>query len=105
MTRTDVVPTDVIAGALRTLSEIVDSDDGVASAAIYQAAVRLEEQAEEIQQLQAEVEALRNLLRHAQPIIKSHAGASHMIEGFRPKRNQWDELAETIDAAIQEENK
>ena len=40
MTRTDVVPTDVIAGAMRTLSETVDSDDGVASGAIYQAAVQ-----------------------------------------------------------------
>lgn len=64
MTRTHVVPTDVIAGALRTLSGLVVSDDGVASGAIYQAAVRLEEQAEEIERLQAEVEALRKVQSH-----------------------------------------
>lgn len=55
------------------------------------------------EKLQAECEKLRNLLRHAQPIIRAHAEASHMLEGFRPRRNQWDELAEGIDAAIQEE--
>lgn len=55
------------------------------------------------ERLQAEHEKLRNLLRHAQPIIKAHAGASHMLDGFRPKRNQWDELVEAIDAAMQED--
>lgn len=53
--------------------------------------------------LRAECEKLRNLLRHAQPIIKAHAEASHMLEGFRPRRNKWDELAEGINAAMQEE--
>ena len=53
--------------------------------------------------LQAECEQLRNLLRHAQPIIRAHAGASHMLDGFRPKRNQWDELVDAVDAAIQED--
>ena len=53
------------------------------------------------ERLQADREKLRNLLRHAQPIIKAHAGASHMLDGFRPKRNQWDELVEAIDAAMQ----
>lgn len=52
--------------------------------------------------LQAEREKLRNLLRHAQPVIRAHAEASHMLEGFRPRRNQWDELVEGIDAALQE---
>lgn len=50
---------------------------------------------------QAECEKLRSLLRHAQPIIRAHAEASHMLDGFRPKRNQWDELVEAIDAAME----
>lgn len=56
------------------------------------------------EKLRAECEKLRNLLRHAYPIIKAHVGASHMLDGFRPKRNQWDELVETIDAAMQKED-
>lgn len=62
MTKTDAIATDVIAGALRTLAQLLDSDDGVVGAALYQAAARLEEQAEEIQRLQAEVEALRQFV-------------------------------------------
>ena len=54
------------------------------------------------ERLQTECEKLRTLLRHAQPIIRAHAEASHMLEGFRPKRNQWDELVEAIDAATRE---
>ena len=40
------------------------------------------------------------LLRQAAPIVHAHAGASHMLDGFRPKRNKWDELAESVDAAL-----
>lgn len=58
MTKTDVVPTDVIAGALRNLAQLMDSDDGLFGAALYQAAARLEEQAEEIEQLRNERDAL-----------------------------------------------
>lgn len=50
--------------------------------------------------LQAECEKLRALLLQSAPIIHAHAGASHMLEGFKPKRNKWDELAEEIDAAM-----
>lgn len=57
---------------------------------------------EDYEALQAEFEKLRNLLRHAQPIIRAHAEASHMLEGVRPRRNQWDELVEGIDTAMQE---
>ena len=57
---------------------------------------------EQVDALKAECEKLRNLLRHAQPIIRAHAEASHMLEGFRPRRNQWDELVEGVDAALQE---
>src|SRR5690554_5106743 len=57
---------------------------------------------EQVDAMKAECEKLRNLLRHAQPIIKAHAEASHMLEGFRPRRNQWDELVDGIHAAMQE---
>lgn len=59
---------------------------------------------EDYQALQAECEKLRNLLRHAQPIITAHAEASHMLEGFRPLRNQWDELVAEVSAAIHEDS-
>lgn len=45
------------------------------------------------------------LLRQAAPIVHAHAGASHMLDGFRPKRNKWDELAESIDAALSHQAK
>ena len=45
-----------------------------------------------------EVEALRTILRQVEPIVSAHAGATHMLDGFKPKRNQSDELAERIQA-------
>jgi len=54
----------------------------------------------ETERLQAGCEKLRNLLRHAQPIIRAHAEASHMLDGFRHRRNQWDDLCDRIDAAL-----
>lgn len=45
------------------------------------------------------------LLSKCAPVMRAHAGASHMIEGFRPKRNQWDELVEAIDEAIARQGK
>lgn len=57
---------------------------------------------EERDALNAENERLRNLLRRVHPIVQAHAGASHLLEGFRPKRNQWDELVDAIDAAMRE---
>lgn len=63
--------------------------------------------AEGIAQLEAERDQLRiqvqhmlGLLRQAQPIVEAHAGASHMLDGFRPRRNRWDALAEAIAAAL-----
>lgn len=53
-----------------------------------------------IAQLEAERDQLLVLLRQAQPIVEAHAGASHMLDGFRPRRNRWDELVEAIDAAL-----
>lgn len=47
-----------------------------------------------------EAEALRSLLSKSLPIVEAHAGASHMLEGFRPTRNKWDELVDGIRAAM-----
>lgn len=55
----------------------------------------------EIDQLRAEVQALLALLGKSLPVVKAHAGASHMLEGFRPTRNKWDELVDGIRAAIE----
>lgn len=55
---------------------------------------------ERIDQLRAEVEALRDLLSKSIPVVEAHAGASHMLEGFRPIRNKWDELVDGIRAAL-----
>lgn len=55
---------------------------------------------EDYESLQTECEKLRALLLQSAPIVHAHAGASHMLDGFKPKRNKWDELVERIDAAI-----
>lgn len=54
----------------------------------------------QIEALQAECEQLRRLLQRCEPVLIAHAGASHMTDGFRPRRNSWDELVEQIDAAL-----
>lgn len=56
-----------------------------------------------IETLQSECERLRNLLGQCRPVMHAQSGASHLAEGFRPKRNRWDELVERIDAAMRGE--
>ena len=41
-------------------------------------------------------DALLPILRKTFPIIRAHAGATHMLEGFNPKRNKWDDLVDEI---------
>lgn len=55
---------------------------------------------EQVDAMKAECEKLRALLLQSAPIIHAHAGASHMLEGFKRKRNKWDALVEQIDAAM-----
>lgn len=62
--------------------------------------IQLDDVVTEREQLRAEVEELRVLLRKSLPIVEAHAGASHMLEGFRPARNKWDELVDGIRAAM-----
>ena len=51
--------TETLIAAMRILSQDIQSDDGVANAAIAEAAQRLEEQQERITQLERENDALR----------------------------------------------
>lgn len=55
---------------------------------------------EKANQLRAEVEMLRALLGKSLPVVEAHAGASHMLDGFRPARNKWDDLVDGIRAAM-----
>lgn len=58
--------TETIIKAMHILSEDIQSDDGVANAAILEAAQRLEEQAKEIEALKAkntDLKKLRNLYK------------------------------------------
>ena len=51
----------------------------------------------------AEAGRMVELLRECYPVMTAHAGTSHMLEGFRPRRNKWDELIDRIDAALKVE--
>lgn len=55
MTEVRETETSVIVAAMRILAREIVSGDGVANAAIDQAALRLEEQAKEIERLKAEL--------------------------------------------------
>lgn len=54
--------TNVIASAVRILAQEIHSDDGVANAALFQAAARLNEQAEEIERLRESIKILESQL-------------------------------------------
>jgi hypothetical protein len=45
-------------------------------------------------------EALIPLLKKSFPVMRAHAGASHMLEGFNEKRNKWDDLVDEIKSFI-----
>lgn len=55
-----------------------------------------------IARLKAQRDHLANLLRQCKPVMVSHARASHLTEGFRPRLNRWDSLADEIQAALRE---
>ena len=46
--------------------------------------------------LAAENLRLRELLQQSARHVFSHAAASHLTEGFHPKRNEWDDLADKL---------
>lgn len=45
-----------------------------------------------------ERDELRDLLQQSARHVFAHAAASHLTEGFRPVRNEWDELADKLRA-------
>jgi len=59
----------------------------------------------ECDRLAAQRDRLAGLLRRSTLHVKASAGASHMMDGFRPRRNKLDELSDEIDAALAEVNK
>lgn len=70
--------------------------------AVYQAAKTLVETFKSAVRLQAQRDHFANLLRQCKPVMVSHARASHLTEGFRPRLNRWDSLADEIQAALRE---
>lgn len=77
----------------------------VVTAADYEREVRIaiaagQRMQDKCDALHSEAEALRALLNKALPVVEAHAGASHMLDGFRPIRNKWDELVDGIRAAM-----
>ncbi len=69
--------TDLIV-SMHVLARDIESGDGVANAAIAEAGRRLAK--------------LHLMVNHAYPIIKAQHGAEHMLDGFRPKKRDIDDL-------------
>ena len=55
-------PTETLVSAMRALANDIQSKDGVANAAIHEAAQRLEEQQDRIKRLEAAGDAMADLL-------------------------------------------
>lgn len=55
-------PTETLVSAMRALANDIQSEDGVANAAIHEAAQRLKEQQDRIQRLEAAGDAMADLL-------------------------------------------
>jgi len=71
--------TQTLVGALHVLARDIESDDGLANAAISEAAERLQE--------------LKILLCQCWPHVYASHGAEHMMDGFKPKiRPEIDSL-------------
>ncbi|MAD27102.1 MAG: hypothetical protein CMK75_03605 [Pseudomonadales bacterium] len=53
----------------------------------------------------ARIAELEAALSECAPVMRAHAGASHMLEGFKPRRNEWDDLCDRIDEALAQQGK
>jgi hypothetical protein len=79
--------TTTLIDAMLVLVRDIQSSNGVANAAIYEAARRLQEQ--------------QDLLRQCQPYISAQHGAEHMLDGFKPKpRPDIDQLLRRVNQAV-----
>jgi len=52
--------------------------------------------------LQAENERMRELLSLCLPHVEASCEASHLTDGFKPKRNYYDEFLETLKDALKD---
>jgi len=84
---------------IAALSDVTAERDA-ANSRLHEAAVACATAEQERDRLRAEVERLRGMLGKSLPIVEAHAGASHMLDGFKPTRNKWDELVDGIRAAM-----
>jgi hypothetical protein len=81
--------TTTLIDAMLVLVRDIQSSNGVANAAIYEAARRLQEQ--------------QDLLRQCQPYICAQHGAEQMLYGFIPKpRPDIDQLLRRVNQAVSE---
>lgn len=78
--------TIVLILAMHALARDIQSEDGVANAAIAEAGDRLAK--------------LHRMVNHAYPIIKAHHGAEHMLDGFRPKKRDIDGLLAEFESEV-----
>lgn len=73
--------------ALFFLSRDIESEDGVANAALLEAAQRML--------------ALRELVNECAPLVRAQHGAEHMLDGFNPRpRPAIDGLLARIEAEV-----
>lgn len=84
--RTD---THTLAQSMRILAGYIESDDGVANAAIAESAIRLEE--------------MHALLARCKPHVMASHGAEHMMDGFRPRAKPIDSLVSALLVEIPDE--
>ncbi len=72
--------------ALHKLAQDIDSEDGVANAAIAEAGNRLTK--------------LQLMVIKAHPIVKAQHGAEHMLDGFKPKKRGIDQLLAEFESEL-----
>jgi hypothetical protein len=94
--------TEKLIKAMRILSSDIQSDDGVANAAIAEAAQRLEEQQERIKRLE---EALDTLVKMHRSFIGKDDGITHERSYYCFYKGQYDHWKKAIDVLEAKEAK
>lgn len=78
--------TTILIGALAVLARDIQSDDGVANSAIAEAGHRLAK--------------LHLMVNRAHYIIKAQHGAEHMLDGFKPRKRDIDDLLAEFESEL-----
>ena len=94
--------TETLIKAMRILSSDIKSDDGVANAAIAEAAQRLEEQKDRIKRLE---EALNTLVKMHRSFIGKDDGITHERSYYCFYKGQYDHWKKAIDVLEAKEAK